>query len=74
VIAWSGSEGAVRSEIVVPVIRSSDGAVVGLLEVKSERENAFPAEERALLEGCARAALPLWGNEAGATPASSAPR
>jgi L-methionine (R)-S-oxide reductase len=47
-----------RSEIVVPVIAA--GVPVGLVDVESERANAFgPADER-LLERCAALISPLW--------------
>jgi L-methionine (R)-S-oxide reductase len=52
-----------RSEIVVPVFR--DGAVVGLIDVESERPNAFGDRDKQLLDGCAAAIAPLWGAEEG---------
>jgi L-methionine (R)-S-oxide reductase len=47
-----------RSEIVVPVFR--DGDVVGLIDVESERPNAFGERDKQLLERCAAMILPLW--------------
>ena len=47
-----------RSEIVVPVFR--EGVVVGLIDVESERGNAFGEGDRQLLERCAAVILPLW--------------
>lgn len=47
-----------RSEIVVPVC--AGGAVVGLIDVESERRGAFGAEDQRLLERCAAAIAPLW--------------
>jgi L-methionine (R)-S-oxide reductase len=46
-----------RSEIVVPV--RVGGAVVGLIDVESERRDAFGAEDQRLLERCAAAIVPL---------------
>jgi L-methionine (R)-S-oxide reductase len=47
-----------RSEIVVPVFQ--DGIVVGLIDVESERGNAFGEGDKQLLERCAAVILPLW--------------
>lgn len=47
-----------RSEIVVPVFR--DGAIVGLIDVESERPDAFGDSDRQLLEHCAAVIVPLW--------------
>jgi L-methionine (R)-S-oxide reductase len=47
-----------RSEIVVPVFR--DGDVVGLIDVESEKSNAFGDRDRQLLERCAAVIVPLW--------------
>ena len=47
-----------RSEIVVPVTRGGD--VCGLLDVESERLDAFDEADRRLLESCAAAAAALW--------------
>jgi len=52
--------GTTLSEIVVPVIDPRLGKVIGTIDVESERANAFSEEDKALLEECARAALPLW--------------
>jgi L-methionine (R)-S-oxide reductase len=49
------------SEIIVPVL-SSNGTVVGTIDVESERANAFSDRDRKRLERCAREALPLWTN------------
>jgi GAF domain-containing protein len=50
--------GSTKSEIVVPV--TIEGAVVGLIDVESDRSAAFSAADRALLERCAAAIAPLW--------------
>lgn len=52
--------GSTLSEIIIPVIDETSGAVVGTIDVESERKNAFSAEDQALLEECARTAGPLW--------------
>jgi L-methionine (R)-S-oxide reductase len=54
-----------RSEIVVPVIAA--GVPVGLVDLESERTNAFGAADERLLERCAALISPLWrlaGDEA----------
>ncbi|HYQ96401.1 MAG TPA: GAF domain-containing protein [Candidatus Eisenbacteria bacterium] len=53
--------GTTRSEIVAPVLDPASGVVVGLLDVESERVDAFNAEDRRCLEECASALAPLWG-------------
>jgi L-methionine (R)-S-oxide reductase len=50
-----------RSEIVVPVFR--EGVVVGLIDVESERPNAFGERDKQLLERCAAVIVPLWGTD-----------
>jgi GAF domain-containing protein len=47
-----------RSEIVVPVV--AGGVVVGLIDVESERANAFGEADKQLLERCAAVIVPLW--------------
>ncbi len=58
--------GTTRSQIIVPVLDSSTAAVVGTIDVESERINAFQDEDRAFLEQCASALAPLFirGNAA----------
>ena len=51
--------GATRAEAIFP-IRGSAGAIVGTLDVESERVNAFTAEDEAFLGECAVALAPLW--------------
>jgi len=53
--------GTTRSEIVVPVLDSATGSVVGLLDVESGLPDAFGEEDRRCLEECAAALKPLWG-------------
>jgi L-methionine (R)-S-oxide reductase len=52
--------GNTLSEIIVPVVDPQTGAVIGTIDVESERANAFSAGDQEMLEECARAALPLW--------------
>ena len=47
-----------RSEIVVPVF--AETAVVGLIDVESDKPHAFGGEDQGLLERCAAAIAPLW--------------
>jgi L-methionine (R)-S-oxide reductase len=47
-----------RSEIVVPVVAGR--RVIGLIDVESERPDAFGDRDRQLLERCASVILPLW--------------
>ena len=48
-----------RSEVVVPVKRG-DGDVVGLIDVESDREDAFTPLDLRLLEGYASVVAGLW--------------
>jgi putative methionine-R-sulfoxide reductase with GAF domain len=52
-----------RSEIVVPVFR--DDVVVGLIDVESERLDAFGERDQQLLERCAAVIEPLWRADGG---------
>jgi L-methionine (R)-S-oxide reductase len=61
-----------RSEIVVPVF--ARGVPVGLIDVESERPNAFAAEDQQLLERCAALISPLWRNQAEVTGSGSSGR
>jgi L-methionine (R)-S-oxide reductase len=49
-----------RSEIVVPVLNPATKAVLGVLDVESERLNAFTEEDRGFLEKCASALSGLY--------------
>jgi len=52
--------GGTRSEIVVPVRHSATRAVLGLIDVESERLNAFADDDRGFLEKCASGLTCLW--------------
>ena len=51
--------GSTLSEIIVPVL-SPSGAVIGTVDVESERADAFSDRDRETIEQCIAAALPLW--------------
>jgi L-methionine (R)-S-oxide reductase len=51
--------GGTRGEMIQPVADSS-GAVVGTIDVESERVNAFSVRDEAVLAACARSLLWLW--------------
>ena len=60
---WLTTFGTTRSEIIAPAL--SDGArVVGLIDVESDRLNAFGTEDERFLEQCAARIAPLflWPN------------
>jgi L-methionine (R)-S-oxide reductase len=59
--------GATRSEAIFPVL-SESGAVVGTLDVESNRVNAFTSEDESFLARCATALAPLWQPEQGTSP------
>jgi L-methionine (R)-S-oxide reductase len=52
--------GSTRAEIIVPVIRPTDGRVIGTIDVESEQANAFSDQDQRMLEECAGAASGLW--------------
>ncbi|MBI4466220.1 MAG: GAF domain-containing protein [Acidobacteria bacterium] len=41
-----------RSEIVVPIVPPATGAVLGVIDVESERPNAFTGDDQRFLESC----------------------
>lgn len=49
-----------RSEIVVPISDPATGTPLGVIDVESERLNAFKDDDRAFLEACACALARLW--------------
>jgi GAF domain-containing protein len=52
--------GSTRSEMVVPVAGPAGTGIVGLIDVESEKTDAFTDEDRALGERCASAIVGLW--------------
>jgi putative methionine-R-sulfoxide reductase with GAF domain len=52
--------GSTKSEIIIPIVDSHSGIVVGTIDVESERTNAFSDADRKALEDCAAAASSLW--------------
>jgi L-methionine (R)-S-oxide reductase len=46
--------GDTLSEIIVPVLDTDDGTVVGTIDVESDRPNAFDAAAQSFLEGCSK--------------------
>ncbi len=53
--------GSTRSEIVVPIVHPVTGATLSLIDVESERVNAFTDDDRAFLEECASVLASLYG-------------
>jgi L-methionine (R)-S-oxide reductase len=51
--------GSTKSEMIVPVVHKSR-AVVGTIDVESDRTNAFTDEDRMALQACADALVQLW--------------
>jgi L-methionine (R)-S-oxide reductase len=52
--------GNTKSEIIIPIVDTRRGIVVGTIDVESERTNAFSDADRKALEDCATAASNLW--------------
>ncbi len=52
--------GSTRSEMIVPVLATGTHHVRGLIDVESERLNAFTDADRILLERCASLIAALW--------------
>ena len=52
--------GSTKSEIIIPILDSRRGMVVGTVDVESERTDAFLDTDRKVLEDCAIAASSLW--------------
>jgi L-methionine (R)-S-oxide reductase len=57
--------GSTRSEMIVPVLDRAGTSVIGTIDVESERVAAFGDAQRALMERCARAMMPLYAGEGG---------
>lgn len=54
--------GSTRSEVVVPILGPS-GEAVGLVDVESERPDAFGEKDLRFLEGCASALAQVFGRD-----------
>jgi GAF domain-containing protein len=54
--------GSTRAEMIMPVRARAGGAVVGTIDVESDRAQAFGDRDRALLSAGAEALRPLWGS------------
>ncbi len=52
--------GSTRSEIVIPLKHPAAGKVFGVIDVESERLNAFTDDDRRFLEECARLIAARW--------------
>ena len=52
--------GSTLSEIIVPVKQPRASPVVGLIDVESDRVNAFSSADQAFLERCADALSSVW--------------
>ena len=52
-----------RSEIIVPVFDGTKTAVIGTIDVESEKPQAFPDEDQIFLEDCAEAVSSIWGRD-----------
>lgn len=48
------------SEMIVPILGAESGIAIGTLDVESERVGAFADEDRAFVERCALALMPLF--------------
>ena len=48
------------SEMIVPVLGAESGIVIGTLDVESERTGAFGEEDRAFVERCTQALMPIF--------------
>lgn len=55
--------GSTRSEIIIPILASKDGSVIGTIDVESEHTNAFSQRDQDVLEQFAQAVLALWVTE-----------
>jgi L-methionine (R)-S-oxide reductase len=52
--------GATRSEIIVPIFDHLRNAVIGTIDVESEKLHAFPDREQVFLEDCAEILADIW--------------
>jgi L-methionine (R)-S-oxide reductase len=54
--------GSTRAEMIMPVRAKPSGAVVGTIDVESDRVNPFTERDRVLLSACAEVLSDLWPN------------
>lgn len=52
--------GTTRSELIIPIVDPSIGRVIGLIDVESERVEAFDQADIELLTRCADIVRPIW--------------
>jgi GAF domain-containing protein len=52
--------GSTQSEIVVPVLDAARSAVVGLVDIESERVDAFGEDDKKFIQECASLLAPLF--------------
>lgn len=52
--------GSTRAEMIMPVLGGPGGAVVGTIDVESDRVHPFGARDSVLLRAAAEALVPLW--------------
>jgi putative methionine-R-sulfoxide reductase with GAF domain len=53
--------------MIVLVRMASDARIVGLIDIESERIDAFSGANRAMIESCAGSLAPLWKPESAST-------
>jgi phosphinothricin acetyltransferase len=58
--AYLTAFGTTRSEIIVPIFDTIRGAVIGSIDIESERVRAFSERDEIFLEDCAELLRPLW--------------
>jgi L-methionine (R)-S-oxide reductase len=52
--------GNTQSEIIIPVFAEANGAIVGTIDVESEKKNAFDDEDCVFLKECAKTLAHFW--------------
>jgi L-methionine (R)-S-oxide reductase len=57
--------GSTRAELIMPVRAEPGGAVLGTIDVESDRVNPFSERDRELLGACAAAVAELWRSPGG---------
>ena len=54
--------GTTRSEIIVPIFDHSRNAVIGTIDIESDKPQAFSERDEIFLEDCAEILRPLWSS------------